>query len=81
MKRSTAKLLLILLNILTIVGGIAIVAITKTNKVAILLFLVVMLVISWIPSSFLRCRHCGHGQGKEWLFVEYCPYCGEKLED
>ena len=81
MKRSTAKLLMVLLNILTLVGGIIVMVITKGNKSLLWAFAGVMVVISLILGSHLRCRHCGRGQGKAWLWASHCPHCGEPLDD
>ena len=81
MKRSTAKLLMILNFVLTIAGAYALIAFTDGNETVFLLFLGAMLVVNLIIQHFLRCPHCGKGQGRNWLFASYCAHCGEPLSD
>ena len=81
MKRSTAKLLMILNYVLTIAGAYALIAFTDRNETVFLLFLGAMLVVNLIIQRFLRCPHCGKSQRRNWLLASYCAHCGEPLSD
>lgn len=77
MRRSTAKVLM-LLNLAAMV--VLIIAFHKVEGASFLIALV-CLVIAAILSHWLRCPSCGRGQGRNWLLAEYCPFCGEYLDD
>lgn len=77
MCRSTAKILLILNMIVMLV----LLIVFHNVEGASFLIALVCLVISAILSHWLRCPSCGRGQGRSWLFAEFCPYCGTCLDD
>ena len=81
MSRGTAKLLMILNFVFMLVGSIAVLSITDGSEVALYAVGAVGIVIALILGRFLRCPRCGRGQRRDWLFAQYCPYCGANLDD
>ncbi len=79
MKRSTAKILSVINYVLMLIV-ITVAAILFENKAIIYGIGTVFLVIALILGHFLRCPSCGRHH-KNWLLTEYCPYCGEPLDD
>lgn len=79
MHRSTAKILSILLIVLTFFA-VAIASLAD-NKDACIWIILVSVGIDLILTRYLRCPYCGRGQGRNWLWAQYCPYCGENLDD
>lgn len=80
MKRSTAKLLFIVNMIVMIVAVLVTAAISNGNKIAMYCIGGVFLVIALILGRFLRCPSC-YRSHNNWMFTEYCPYCGKYLGD
>lgn len=77
MKRSTAKVLLILNYVIMI----ALMLLNAGESGMMFLIGLVGVLIALVLSYFLRCPSCGRGQGRGKLFAQYCPYCGEPLDD
>ena len=76
MSRGIAKLLTVIVYIATIILVMAF----ARNTGAVVGIMLAFIVASFILRPFLRCPKCGRGQGRSWLFAEYCPYCGELLD-
>ncbi len=49
------------------------------NKLVMWGIAIIFLIIALILGIYLRCPSCGRAH-KNWLFTEYCPYCGQPLE-
>ena len=81
MKRRTAKWLMVLVLILTVVVGYVVGTYTNGDQTALWIICIAGCLLSLIPSYFLRCPKCGKGQRKEWLFAKHCPHCGANLSD
>lgn len=83
MKRSTAKLLMVLNFVFLFVAGLIVTFVTNGNKTAMYILVAVSMIIALILGRYLRCPKCGrHQAGKgTWFWAEYCPYCGASLED
>lgn len=78
MDRGMAKLIAL---ISTLVFAImAFVFAANQMYIALVVLAVVWIVFFLIMSRFLRCRKCGRMPGRDGLFAQYCPYCGEPLE-
>lgn len=77
MKRRTAKTLASLI-------GLALVILTMVlhdNFPVMFMVVLVGLSILGILSRFLRCPYCGGYGWKRAVITEYCPHCGEYLDD
>jgi len=77
MKRSTAKLLMVL----NWAAAIILALFNRGNDGSVFLIVLAAAIIWSILSWFLRCPACGRLSGKAMLWAEYCPYCGEMLDD
>lgn len=78
MRRSTAKILTLLIVVVMVVALI-VCEIAGWND-ALFLFELACLMVLAVLSRFLRCPSCGRLPGKGGFFYEYCPYCGEMLD-
>lgn len=79
MKHSTAKWLSVLVIVIAIIAMAIFSA--AGSKEGCTWVLLIAVGINLVLSLFLRCHNCGRGQGRNWLFAAYCPYCGESLDD
>jgi hypothetical protein len=78
MRRSTAKILTLLIVVVMVVALI-VCEIAGWND-ALFLFELACLMVLAVLSRFLRCPSCGHVPFKGMIFYRYCPYCGEDLD-
>lgn len=79
MKRSTAKFLSVLAAILAVV--LACLFISSGNKLAIRIILAIYIPVAIVLNSFQRCRHCGRWPRKGDFWHDYCPGCGNPMDD
>ncbi len=79
MRRSIAKLLSLLCTVVFLILGF--VFAIQGDKAMISLVALGYLVVISILGYFLRCPSCGRHPGRSVWLAEYCPYCGEPLED
>lgn len=77
MNRKTAKLLMVIDGLVFIFAALAF----QDDSTLVFLIGLALLVVFMILRTFLRCPSCGRGPGRDWLFTEFCPYCGEPLDD
>ncbi len=68
-------------SILTYAAMFILALIFGEDQTNLLLIVIGSAVVLAILGHFLRCPECGRGQGRQWLFAEYCPYCGARLDD
>ena len=54
---------------------------TQGNEKAAYITAVVTFVGTAFCTYLLRCPHCGRWPGKHDFFAEYCPRCGEPLDE
>ena len=78
MRRSTAKLLTLLVVVVMVVA-LVVCKITGSDVAAFLIILACAVVYA-ILIKFLRCPGCGRLPDRVGFFYEYCPYCGEWLD-
>ena len=79
MDRSLAKLILLIGTVVMLV--LALVFSINQMPVASVVLAVVWIVFYCVLARFLRCPKCGRMPGRDGLFAQYCPRCGEPLED
>ena len=79
MSRSTAKILSIVCAVVAVV--IACLFIPSGNKAASMIVFLIYIPIGVYLNYCQRCRHCGRWPRKGDFWDEYCPHCGEKLDD
>jgi len=77
MKRSTAKIL----QLVNLVGMLVLMLLFRGSEGGMTLIALIAIGISVWLTSCLRCPHCGAWPRKGSLLDEYCPRCGEYLED
>ena len=78
MRRSTAKLLTLLVVVVMVVAAVVCEIIGYDS--ALFMIELACLIVLAILSRFLRCPSCGRLPGRGGFFYEYCPYCGEMLD-
>lgn len=78
MRRSTAKLLTLLVVVVMVVAAV-VCEIIGYDSALFMIELACLMVLA-ILSRFLRCPSCGRLPGRGGFFYEYCPYCGEMLD-
>ena len=78
MRRSTAKVLTLLVVVVMVVA-LVVCEIAGWNT-ALFLFELACLMVLAVLSKYLRCPKCGLLPGRGGFFYEYCPYCGEWLD-
>ena len=77
MSRSTAKIL----QFVNIIGMVILMLVFHNSQAVMYGVVIIACIISIWLSSCLRCPHCGAWPRKGHLWDEYCPRCGEHLED
>ena len=77
MRRSVAKLLILLDIIVMLVASIVC---KITGSGALFLIILACLVVWAVLAQFLRCPNCGRLPRRGGLFDEYCSHCGECLD-
>lgn len=77
MKRTTAKWLMVIDSLVLLFVAL----LFRDDKAVVFLAGLALLVVFMILRTYLRCPNCGRGPGRDWLFTEFCPYCGEPLDD
>ena len=79
MRRSTARLLSVICAVAAVI--LCCLFIPSGNKAAMAVVLLIYLPIGIYLNYCQRCRHCGAWPRKGSFFHEYCPSCGEPLDD
>ena len=79
MRRSTAKILSIVCTIVAVV--IACMFIPSGNEAGSMIVFIIYIPIAIFLNYCQRCPHCGRWPRKGDFWDEYCPRCGEKLDD
>lgn len=79
MTRTVAKWLSVLDAVIVIIGTLICEA--RGNHGASVLIILAGAVASVVFTWFLRCPHCGAWPRRGSFFHEFCPYCGEMLDD
>ena len=79
MDRSLAKLILFVGTVVMLV--LALVFSVNQMPVGTVVLAAVWIVFYCVLVRFLRCPNCGRIPGRDGLFAQYCPNCGEPLED
>ena len=79
MSRSTAKILSIVCAVVAVV--IACLFIPSGNKAGSMVVFLIYIPIAIFLNYCQRCKHCGAWPRKGSFFHEYCPHCGEPLDD
>ena len=77
MKRSAAKAL----SVLTWVIALVLALFNSGDDASVFLIVLAAAIVWCILGLFLRCPACGRLPGRSWLWAQYCPYCGEPLDD
>ena len=79
MSRSTARVLSIICAVITVI--ICCLFIPSGNEAAMMIVFLLYLPIAIWLNYCQRCRHCGRWPRRGDFFNEYCPRCGEPLDD
>ena len=79
MRRSTAKLLSVICSIAVIL--ICCLFIPSGNEAAITIIFILYIPILILLNYYQRCPHCGRWPRKGDFWHEYCPRCGQPLDD
>lgn len=79
MKRTIAKIVIVVGLVLALIFAVAFTA-AGYEDVG-LVILIVYLAVLIVCSFSLRCQSCGMHLDRSTLWAKYCPHCGEKLDD
>ncbi len=79
MKRKIAKIVMIVNLILILIVGPVCAASGAEDALAVILILGIPIIV--VCCHFLRCPSCGTHLGRSSLWAQYCPRCGEPLDD
>ena len=80
MSRSAAKIWQIVAAIIAFVLAAVLTIVCKYQGAAFIVLGIYLPIGLWL-SSKLRCPHCGYWPRKGHFWDEYCPRCGEPLDD
>lgn len=77
MSRRIAKIL----NTINLIAMIVLMLVFINQREVMFLCALAGLIIAGVLRFFLRCPHCGALPWKGSMLHEYCPHCGEPLDD